>query len=464
MELSTKDIRASLHIRASAYQLSATPSASEIKKLRRSTTKNLKHFPCLLAGTEVDNMNWGFILETPRVWRYRHLKNQNVDLSLNVTVAAAVTPAYPACTNPGELTIDAAWSYLELHKEEILHKRKVINFHFKTRLIQAILAEYLDAIPNGLIAVFKTKDDDFKSGTTIQDILLYLEGRYDQLSAAEITKIMFIFAQPMQSDATAPEYYRILENCRTDLERTKEEISDATMIRTALENFEKLHWMSTNATEWKTKVRNHPTVNPDLTWEEFKTWWDTKFLEYAGEQRTLAQAGIAASGVSEDALTAFGKDVEDSNKELIINLKTELHSRDAKLALLQEQVTALQATTSPASIASQPPVSFVHSVAPPSDTTRFAALEAQIETLSKLASSTAPRRRRQERKPKWDRDTRRYSNTNYCWSHGCDIDDRHTSSTCKFKKPGHLETATLNDRKGGCDWFLALVGNPVSST
>jgi len=466
MDLTTKDLVASLHHRAQSYKLSANPLSTEIKKLRRSTTKNCKEFSCLIAGTAVDNYNWAFILESAGSWRRRHLLNQGIDLANNVAVIAATCPPYPTCDNPGELIIGAGWNSFDLQVATHRHKIRVRNFQFKTRLIQALLQEYLEAIPNSIIAAFKNKDGDFKSGTTITQILEYLEVRYDKLTAAEITKIMKVFAEPMRTDLTAPEYYQVLENCRTELIDTNEEISDHTMIRTALEQFEKLHWMSTNATDWKTKVRDHPTTSPDLTWDEFKNWWDEKFLAYADEQQSLQSGGIAASGVgvTEEALKEFGKDVEDSNKELVTSLQTALESRDAQLVRLEAQVTALQASTGSVSMASQPPVPFVNSPAASGDAARFAALEARLETLTTQQQAPAVARRSRERRPKWDRSVRRYNNTNYCWTHGCDIDPNHTSSSCMHKKAGHVDGATINDRKGGCNWFLALVGNPASSS
>jgi hypothetical protein len=37
----------------------------------------------------------------------------------------------------------------------------------------------------------------------------------------------------------------------------------------------------------------------------------------------------------------------------------------------------------------------------------------------------------------------------YCWSHGATINPNHTSATCKHKKAGHIDNASVMDRKGG---------------
>jgi len=47
-------------------------------------------------------------------------------------------------------------------------------------------------------------------------------------------------------------------------------------------------------------------------------------------------------------------------------------------------------------------------------------------------------------------DTRkRYNNLNYCWSHGHDVHDNHTSQTCQYPKWGHQQMATRWNTMGG---------------
>ena len=44
---------------------------------------------------------------------------------------------------------------------------------------------------------------------------------------------------------------------------------------------------------------------------------------------------------------------------------------------------------------------------------------------------------------------KRFCNLNYCWSHGFDVGNDHTSSTCHNKKQGHVDTATCDNNQGG---------------
>ena len=46
---------------------------------------------------------------------------------------------------------------------------------------------------------------------------------------------------------------------------------------------------------------------------------------------------------------------------------------------------------------------------------------------------------------------KRYPNTNYCWTHGYDVDARHESSNCRNPAPGHQTTATRLNPMGGSE-------------
>ena len=53
--------------------------------------------------------------------------------------------------------------------------------------------------------------------------------------------------------------------------------------------------------------------------------------------------------------------------------------------------------------------------------------------------------------------TRRYNNSNYCWSHGFDIHDSHTGQSCCWQKEGHKADATRSNTMGGSELNKQLV-------
>eukprot|EP00957_Ditylum_brightwellii_P075981 5775238-Ditylum_brightwellii.AAC.1 len=42
-----------------------------------------------------------------------------------------------------------------------------------------------------------------------------------------------------------------------------------------------------------------------------------------------------------------------------------------------------------------------------------------------------------------------YNNLNYCWTHGFDVNDTHTSQSCSRPKYGHIWYAMRNNTMGG---------------
>ena len=51
------------------------------------------------------------------------------------------------------------------------------------------------------------------------------------------------------------------------------------------------------------------------------------------------------------------------------------------------------------------------------------------------------------------RTEKRSPNQNYCYTHGWDVCQGHTSPTCSYPKENHNTTATADDTKGGCNLY-----------
>jgi hypothetical protein len=52
----------------------------------------------------------------------------------------------------------------------------------------------------------------------------------------------------------------------------------------------------------------------------------------------------------------------------------------------------------------------------------------------------------------------RYNNTNYCWTHGWDVHESHTSLTCNRQATGHKTSATRSSTMGGTNANKNKVG------
>ena len=455
---SSEAIRADFINKAPQYRLSAEPTSGETQRLVRAIVANCKGFNCLITGTTIGGMNWGFILETVAAWRLRHLVNQQIDPTNDALVAAAIIPPYPHCPNPGEFQPLEAWSITKLQIENIIHTRAVANYTFKSRLTRALFDELKLAIPNGIIADHLDEDNNFLPTLSVSDVLGFLVDTYNQLTPDEISKIHVTFNMPFDTAGTHGDHFKRLQNCQAKMVPSNEPILDTTMMRVCLGHFENVPYMVTNSTRWKRKAKD--PLTPPETWTSFKTWWTTAFLAHSSEARSLNLGGIANSAVTENEVEVK---VRDAGTRLADAMAREFELRDRRADVMQEALVAMSANSNA-----------THS-GPPSvitaQTSGDAILRAENESLKRqLAEKKAPRTKfhnRSDSKTSWDRTVtakRYYQNNNYCWSHGHDIHPTHTGVSCKNKKEGHLPEATIHDRRGGSNHFSHLVGEPASTS
>jgi hypothetical protein len=52
------------------------------------------------------------------------------------------------------------------------------------------------------------------------------------------------------------------------------------------------------------------------------------------------------------------------------------------------------------------------------------------------------------------RPARTTNNDSYCWSHGYQVANSHTSASCNVRKNGHQEASTKIDTMGGVQWGI----------
>ena len=165
--------------------------------------------------------------------------------------------------------------------------------------------------------------------------------------------------------------------------------------------------------EWRNKI---PT---DKTWENFKIHFAQAHKDLRQHEETASRSGMHAanavlSSIQNDAQSAIEQltnaTMADRNQITELVQANNIISNDMKglqdaIRTLQAQVTTLMQTT--------------------------------------IAAPTAPTNAvRNRRNP--------FSQA-YCWTHGRTYNDLHISCTCKNRKEGHKENATLHNRMGGSD-------------
>jgi hypothetical protein len=81
-------------------------------------------------------------------------------------------------------------------------------------------------------------------------------------------------------------------------------------------------------------------------------------------------------------------------------------------------------------------------------------LVSKMNALTDSKTSGGPNKRQ-----KREGSTPHVPNENYCWSHGYRVNAEHTSATCTKRNPGHIETATRADTKGGSTYGKNRIDN-----
>jgi hypothetical protein len=169
--------------------------------------------------------------------------------------------------------------------------------------------------------------------------------------------------------------------------------------------------------EWRGKVAN------DKTWANFKTHFTAAYND-------LREATVATLGGGFHGANSATGDYLTSTAEAFANLATATQAdREAAACLITSNSTLTQ---------------------------QLAARDAKIRdlentiknlknnTASNNGGSTSNTERRTGPRP-----IRITPNNNYCWTHGYQIANDHTSASCTKPREGHQHDATVNNPKGG---------------
>ena len=451
------EIRLTFETKPSEYTVSPHPTQAEVKKLRKSLISNLRRLKCVIPGT--DPTGWAWILLTPTEWNTIHqniIDNDPNNADPNVTTPSI--PAYPSVSNPGMFTIQDSWSDKRTSKEQSLYNQSLNLFHYKDNICQACLLDLETAIPSELIADLYNENDTLMLSVSPASLLQHMEARYDILKPADIKSVMDTANTPYDESMTMAQYFKRQQKCKAMLASTDVPLTDAALIWTGRGHFERIPFLTRACREWKASYP--PQVTP--TWSDFKNHFHQYYDEYCDEQATLQEAGIANSALT-DAHSSI--DTRFSQLEATIaNTNNNLLALIAEHQQHQQTCPPVQNLVEPS-----PPTSLNSSAL--TNQADVAALAKQIaaallapNTTAQPLPSTAPTttatsksKRNTSRRPTEPRTSRLYTNMNYCWTHGFDLHDLHTSSTCQNKAPGHKTDATVTNQMGGSTKNLHLV-------
>jgi hypothetical protein len=156
------------------------------------------------------------------------------------------------------------------------------------------------------------------------------------------------------------------------------------------------------------------------TWAQLKLDFATAHREFRLTNQTAQQSGFhSANMMIEKGRNESMQDTVDA----IAQLATATASDCRTVATL---------TTTHANLATQLEAAHAH----------IAQLNNEIATLKNKI------------KPAWQgqRPVKTTNNDSYCWSHGYQVANSHTSATCNMKKSGHQDAENKSNTMGGVQW------------
>ena len=181
-----------------------------------------------------------------------------------------------------------------------------------------------------------------------------------------------------------------------------ETIHDSQLVRKGYEIIAKTGLFDEDCKEWRKKAEDQQTF------ENFK-----KNFTAADDDRRKNNATTGSSGYSINTI-----------EQIVHN----------------EMNNILHQWMQPEVIPKQPPIEST----PPTESANTTTLEDIRDELIKLINNQQKKSQLPPYQGKINGE-----NVTYCWSHGITKNRRHNSKTCKRKKEGHQDDATLNNRMGG---------------
>jgi hypothetical protein len=290
-------------------------------------------------------------------------------------------------------------------------------------------------------------------GKTPQEIMKHLQDSFcdEEEAEEEILKQYKIMNVKYDPSALVQVYFKALQDARTILVSLQETVADKVLIRQGIDQFNKHMDLNDAVDEWKDKDA------ANKTWRAFKTHFSKAVTKNHKRGGTLREIGIANQVQTQ-------VDANRDNTETVAQFQIEqAHTIEA----LTARLASLEGTKGQAYNAQIPPTVVTPPVASDDMSQITTMLHAYMTAQAKPPGGSTngggndkTSKGKGQRNwntndndlPNGQRSTRRHPNSDsYCFSCGYDLPLKHDSKTCKWKKEGHKDGATLQNKMGGSE-------------
>jgi hypothetical protein len=249
---------------------------------------------------------------------------------------------------------------------------------------------------------------------TSLDLLAHLLTFYSMISPTELTQNYERLNTPYDPNQPIETLFQQIQDARAFAVAGGQSYGNAMIINVAYTLVFKTGLFPDACRAWQSRAIS------GKTWAQFKIDLAAAHREFRLANQTSQQSGFHSASMM---IEQSRDDSMQETAEAIAQLAT---------AAVSDRGTVATLTTTNAKLANQLEAA----------TALIAQLKSEIVTLTIKI------------KPVWQgqRPARTTNNDSYCWSHGYQVANLHTSATCNVRKYGHQEAATKIDTMGGVQW------------
>ena len=312
------------------------------------------------------------------------------------------TPNIPANSNAQETNVITRG-----HREDLRVWREYINVDaaLKQQLIKAVNPLYLRTLQH--------RHTGFSNSTT-RNLIEHLMQSYGNITPNDLSHNDTVFRKPYDPNQPIETFYSQIEDAMDYADAGRSAYTAAQVVTNAYSLISNTGMFPESCREWRRKLE------ADKTWACFKVHFTEAHQDWRLTQGTTQTAGYYGAN---NAMDSFVNDTADA----FANLATATASDRQMLSDLTASNKAL--------------------------TELIARKDTEIGNLKKKINGRTgtgnANRNPNNNHNNRDSTKRRYDNTNYCWTHGYDIHNTHTSQSCNFPRDGHQRDATRTNTKGG---------------
>lgn len=247
---------------------------------------------------------------------------------------------------------------------------------------------------------------------TTRELIVHLQTAYGRITVNDLSANDERMCVPWNDTEPIENLFEQVDDGAAYAEAGGEPYTDLQLVRMAYKNVNATDRLHLACRDWRAKP------DADKTWQNFKIEFKIAHLD-ARESATSGNHGYSANFASytaeEEAIYAAN---EAANEAYHANLANTQSDTNAQITALTAQVTLLtQMVQAKGTTPSMPP--------------------------TKRNPAGNSKKRQADLNTKCNQEKR------YCWSHGVMIAENHSSATCENTLPGHVKTATYDNRQGG---------------